>query len=888
MNSDLLVISSIISLHEDFFVPLPPSSKISNARNDDSVFFNKIIKDKRTTLRKLKTILKIKNHIKNKEVLMELEELLNKIPKKEEIKPAEKSFDLMKGLNPEQKKAVMHDLGPLLILAGAGSGKTRVITHRIAHLVKVLGVSPYRILAITFTNKAAKEMKNRIEELIGQDVNNMWVGTFHAMLVKILRKHIDLIGFDKAFTILDSDDQQKVVKQCITELNLDEKMYPPRAVHSQISSAKNALVGVDEFTKDAGNDYRLAAIAKIYALYQSKLKQNGALDFDDILYYAVTMLQKNPEVLDYYQKKFEYILVDEYQDTNHAQYTLIRLLSAKHHNLCVVGDDDQSIYSFRGANIENILNFEKDFKQCEVIKLEQNYRSTSNVLDAANCVISNNKGRKSKKLWTSADAGDLITFLRADNQNDEARYVANEINRLVTKAGCCAYQDIAILYRMNALSRNFEGSLHNQNVPFKIYGGMRFFDRKEIKDILAYLRLIIKGDNLSFERIINVPRRGIGDVTIEAIDSVSKERQISYLEVCAMAKDEPRLSRVWPKLYEFNSLIERLRDEVSKDMISFPAFFEYVQNESGIVQEIIEQREKKNEITDRVENLKELISDAIDFEKQLKQEEEVKTYRLENGEPVEFEEAVEIPSTLLAKLTSYLENTALYSELDNEEHGDNVVKLMTIHSAKGLEFDYVFLVGAEESLFPGSRAIQSGSEEEIEEERRLAYVAITRARKNLIITTAKNRMVFGQTQCNPVSRFVKEIPDKFLEEIGGSLSDKLSNVNNRQGMTNFSSTKSSGFASIQKPGSDKIQKDSLFDFGNFTLSKPKTQTDISTDDKLYLRAGDIKVGDQVKHEKFGSGRIMTVLPVADDAILEIQFESYGTKKLLTKQAKLTK
>jgi len=841
---------------------------------------------------------------------MELDELLNKIPKREETLKGQSELDLMKGLNPEQKKAVLHNLGPLLILAGAGSGKTRVITHRIAYLVKNRGVSPYRILAITFTNKAAKEMKNRIEELIGQDVNNMWVGTFHAMLVKVLRQHIDLLGFEKTFTILDSDDQQKVVKQCIAQLNLDEKMYPPRSVHSQISSAKNALIGVEEFTKDAGKDYRLSAVAKIYALYQSKLKQNGVLDFDDILYYAVILLQKNPEVLEKYQNKFEYILVDEYQDTNHAQYTLIRLLSAKHHNLCVVGDDDQSIYSFRGANIENILNFEKDFKTCEVIKLEQNYRSTSNVLDAANSVIANNKGRKSKKLWTSAQPGDLITFLRSDNQHDEARYVSSEINRLVTKAQCCSYQDIAILYRMNALSRNFESSLLSQGVPFKIYGGMRFFDRKEIKDIMAYLRLIIKGDNMSFERVINVPRRGIGDVTIDAIKTVSQEQGISYLSACAIAKNEPGLSRVWPKLYEFHTLIERLREQANQNTISFPEFFEYVQNESGIVQEIIEQRDKKNEITDRVENLKELISDAIEFEKNIQQLQEVKTYRLVNGEPVDVEDEVKIPETLYEKLTSYLENTALYSELDNEEQGDNVVKLMTIHSAKGLEFEHVFLVGAEESLFPGSRAIQSGSEEDIEEERRLAYVAITRARKNLVITTARNRMVFGQTQCNPVSRFVKEIPAKYLDEIGGSAFDKGSAVNGKQGMTGFSSTQSPGFAVRQSTGSggdlssvskststfgsssifgntDKNGKSSsLFDF-NFKSTNGKTQPDASASD-AYLSAKDIKVGDKVAHAKFGKGKILTMLPVADDAILEIQFDGYGTKKLLTKQAKLTR
>jgi DNA helicase-2/ATP-dependent DNA helicase PcrA len=522
--------------------------------------------------------------------------------------------------------------------------------------------------------------------------------------------------------------------------------------------------------------------------------------------------------------------------------------------------------------------------------LEQNYRSTANVLDAANCVIANNKGRTSKKLWTSADAGDRITFLRSENQHEEARYVAKEISRLVEKAGCCSYQDIAILFRINALSRNFEMALRSQGIPFKLYGGMRFFDRKEIKDILAYLRLIIKGDNLSFERVINVPRRGIGDVTLEVVDSIAKEKNISYLEVCAIAKEEPRLSRAWSRLYEFHSLIGRFRAEVEKESLSFPEFFEYIQNESGIVQEIIEQREKKNEMTDRVENLKELISDAMDFEKQLHNEGEIIAFPDETRERAEYEETVDVPKSLKEKLTAYLENAALYSELDNEENGVDVVKLMTIHSAKGLEFDYVFLVGAEEGLFPGTRAIQSGIAEEIEEERRLAYVAITRARKNLIITTAKSRTVFGQTQYAPVSRFVREIPERFLEEIGGGVHDRHPIPEGRVGATNYSSTQSAGFVSKKSKTEDRgfSSGKSPFDLSGFLSPKPKATPQGGLLDESYLSAGDIRVGDKVRHAKFGEGRILTILPVADDAILEISFEDYGTKKLLTKQAKLTK
>lgn len=807
--------------------------------------------------------------------------------------------DLLKGLNPEQKKAVLHNEGPLLILAGAGSGKTRVITHRIAYLVKVLGIRPYNILAITFTNKAAKEMKNRIEELIGGDVNSMWVGTFHSVLVKILRRYIDLLGYDKAFTILDSDDQLKIIKQCCSELNLDEKMYPPRSVQGQISSAKNSLIGVEQFVEEAGSDHRISVIAKIYTLYQKKLKQNGALDFDDILYLAVDLLRKNPDILDYYQKKFQYILVDEYQDTNHAQYTLIQLLAAKHQNLCVVGDDDQSIYAFRGANIQNILDFEKDFKHCEVIKLEQNYRSTGNVLDAANSVISHNKGRKCKKLWTSAEVGDLIVFSRTGNQNNEARYVANEIKSLVNSGDPgTSYKDIAILYRMNALSRNFEGALNSTGIPFKVFGGMRFFDRKEIKDILAYMRLIIKGDDLSFGRIINVPRRGIGDASIEMIEQVAKDRGITCLDVCGLAKDEPRLSRVWPRLVAFYELISRLREAVRKDEITFPDFFEFVQNESGIVQEIIEQQEKKNEMTDRVENLKELISDAIEFEKQLKQEAEVRTYRIENGEMINLDEEPEIPGSLAEKLTAYLENTALYTEMDEDVHDDNFVRLMTIHSAKGLEFNYVFLIGAEDGIFPGNRSIQSGSEEDIEEERRLAYVAITRARRKLYITTARERMVFGQTQCLPVSRFVKEIPEQYLLEVEGTGSGEEFFRKPRSGGAGFGSTTSftapaktsstGGHAGLSQDSSFKSKiGGSVFGSGSI-LASGGVKPPVPADDKTYLKASEIRHGDKVRHEKFGSGKIVSVLPVADDAILEIEFQDYGKKKLLTKQAKLTR
>jgi DNA helicase-2/ATP-dependent DNA helicase PcrA len=864
---------------------------------------------------------------------------------------------LLKGLNSEQRRAVLHDKGPLLILAGAGSGKTRVITHRIAYLVQERGVSPYRILAITFTNKAAKEMKNRIEELIGQDVNSIWVGTFHSMLVKILRKHIGILGFDPSFTIIDSDDQQKVVKQCLTDLNIDEKMYPPKSVHSAISSAKNSLIGPAEYAKDARGDKRKEKIAAIYELYQSKLKMNSALDFDDILYFAVEILKQDTQILDFYRRKFEYILVDEYQDTNHAQYTLIQLLAGKHQNLCVVGDDDQSIYAFRGANIQNILDFEKDFKNCTVIKLEQNYRSTRNVLDAANCVISNNKGRKDKKLWTQSEEGSPITFLRAETYNDEAQYVASEITRIVKTAKIGSYREIAILYRLNALSRTFEGELMKRGIPYRVYGGMRFFDRKEIKDILAYLRLIIKGDDLSFMRIVNVPRRGIGDVTLDALQAVATEKGMTMLATCAIAKEDPRLSRAWPKLYEFYELITSFRDKIAQNDISFPDLFEYVQEESGILQEIIEQRDKKSEVTDRVENLKELISDAVEFERQIDIELELKAFReidegastidsedkdkndsddvifydnessndiantMSSNDFADYEEAVATPHTLSEKLQAYLDNTALFSELDKEVEGDEFVRLMTIHSAKGLEFDFVFLVGAEETLFPGSRSIQSGNPEDIEEERRLAYVSITRSRKKLYITTARNRMVFGQTQCLPVSRFVREIPECYVEEVScGRNASAGSEMYGSSLFTGNSSTVSPGFSSksgttVSSGGAGNgRQNDRNGVFGQskgfldgtpFGSGKTKSGSDlrgsqgslfgtgsrdnvVQNENDQYLTSSQINVGDIVNHPKFGKGKIIQKIPAANDAILEIEFVDYGPKKLMTNQAKLTK
>ena len=806
--------------------------------------------------------------------------------------------DITSGLNPEQMSAVLHDKGPLLILAGAGSGKTRVITHRIAHLVRDLGVSPYRILALTFTNKAAAEMKNRIEGLIGADVGSLWVGTFHSLMVRILRRHIELLGFDRTFIILDTDDQLKVIRSCLDELNLDEKRYPAKALSSAISSAKNELTSAEEFelkSSSSGNFMRTET-AKVYKLYQAKLKASSALDFDDILFFAVEIFRKYPDVLEHYRNKFEYILVDEYQDTNHAQYVIVELLAKKHGNLCVVGDDDQSIYAFRGANISNILDFEHDFKGCKVIKLERNYRSTGNILGAANSVIANNKGRKAKELWTSSDEGDLITYLRADNHVAEARFVASEIRRLVDFAGSCKYGDIAVLYRINALSRNFENELMAARIPFKLFGGMRFYERKEIRDIIAYMRLILVGDDMSFDRVVNVPRRGIGDVTKSAVFQAAASSGVSCLEAASDSMNIPQLSRSAPKLINFYDLIQSFRHKLDENKMSLAAFFEYVQDESGMIQEIIEQRErdKHEDVKDRVETLKEHLSAVVEFEGQLSAdmtgsitESAVIADADADATDDEFRDEDDLPITSLRdKLAKYIESISLYIDKDTVADEDDAVKLMTIHSAKGLEFDNVFMVGAEEGIFPGLRSINDLSGEAIEEERRLAYVSITRARKKLYITTAFERMLFGQTQIYPTSRFVLEIPSKYLNEISQRRSYQSQSQGPRSGHARQEG--SSYFQStLSKPFRDTVSRSTSSPFGR-PRNESSSRDTVSSDQGDYLKSSDIRKGDIVAHSKFGKGIVRSLVPVANDAIIEIDFDDFGLKKMMVRQAKLSK
>lgn len=807
---------------------------------------------------------------------------------------------MLSGLNAEQKTAVCHDEGPLLILAGAGSGKTRVITFRIAYLVRVRRVRPSAILAITFTNKAANEMKERIKSLIGDTAAYMWVGTFHSMFARILRRHADVIGYDRNFSILDTDDQQKIVKDAILARNLNEKMYIPRNILAEISKAKNELISPEEFERTAGHDARRQVVAKIYRDYQTRLKEGNLMDFDDILYYAVRLLSDNPDILAHYQDQFRYIMVDEYQDTNHAQYTLILLLSRKYRNLCVVGDDDQSIYSFRGANIRNILDFEKDFRDTKIIKLEQNYRSTDNILQAANSLIRRNKSRKSKSLRTDLGPGEKITWYCADHHGAEAYFVADQIHRLVSSKKA-TFGDIAVLYRMNALSRTMEGALREQGIPYRIYGGLRFYDRKEIKDVLAYLRLILSpSDNYAFDRIINVPKRGIGDTSLEAVHAVAEDRGVSYLQICARAPEFPELSRVSHKLQQFAWLLESFRVKLRENTLSFAEFIEYVQDQSGLMDEIIEQREKKDETVDRVENLKELLSEAVEFEGRRK---EIATgsaaVESELGEGMISDAFSALDTAYSTDLTgilgAYLENAALYSDGDEETNPEGFVRLLTIHSAKGLEFGVVFLIGAEEGIFPGTRSMDNP--ESIEEERRLAYVAITRAKRKLFISTARSRILFGQTQQMPPSRFLNEVDAKYIEKIGvarmSSSDSSGEEMPVRSGWQERrpAATNDAGYGKRDSaPSSESPAQRSGFFVSGRNASAPSA---VSTDRGApsggeYLGPDDVEKGMSVRHAKFGKGQVLKVEKIAGDALICVEFENKTSKNMLVRQAKLVR
>ena len=637
-------------------------------------------------------------------------------------------MDLLEGLNDKQYEAVTNTEGPCLVIAGAGSGKTKVLTHKIAYLMGEKEVKPWDILAITFTNKAANEMKSRVENLVGDVARDMWIGTFHSICVRILRKQIDRIGFDTSFVIFDTSDQKTLIKQIIKSQNLDDKLYTDKSVLYEISNAKNEMLEPEQYMAKYKNDFRKEKIGEIYEIYQRRLKENNAIDFDDIINFTIKILLDNPDLLEYYSNRFKYVLVDEYQDTNKAQFTLVTLLASKYGNITVVGDNDQGIYSFRGADITNILNFEKDFPGTRIIKLEQNYRCTQSILNAANEVIRNNETKYEKKLWTDNERGALPKVFRGDNEYDEANYIVKQINTLKMEE-YYKYSDFAVLYRMNSQSRSIEDILRREDIPYKIVGGLKFYERKEIKDIIAYLRLIQNtSDNLSLNRIINEPKRGVGKTSLENIEVVSNESGISMYEVIKKS-DEFGLNRVFVNTREFINVIEELKSR--KDELKLSDLIKETLNKTGYTKAL--ELENTVEAETRIQNLDEFLTVAIEFEE-------------ESADPT---------------LSEFLEGITLSSDLDGMEEAEESVTLMTLHSAKGLEFPVVFLVGMEEGIFPGYKSI--GEPKELEEERRLCYVGITRAKENLFLTCSRQRTIFGSTSCNSVSRFIKEIPANMLD-----------------------------------------------------------------------------------------------------------------------------
>ena len=637
-------------------------------------------------------------------------------------------------LNEQQKEAVLHTEGPLLILAGAGSGKTRVLTHRIAYLIEEKGINPWNILAITFTNKAAGEMRERVDNLVGFGSESIWVSTFHSMCVRILRRHIDLLGFDTNFTIYDTDDQKTLMKDICKLLQIDTKLFRERSLLAAISQAKNELVTPEEFRIQAQGDFSRQKIASVYEEYEKQMRANNALDFDDLLVKAVQLFQTQADVLDYYQERFRYIMVDEYQDTNTVQFELVRLLSAKYRNLCVVGDDDQSIYKFRGANIRNILDFEQVFPDAKVIKLEQNYRSTSNILNAANAVIRHNHGRKDKTLWTDNGEGDKINVRQFDTAFDEAEYIVGDIRERV-ESGKAAYNDHAILYRTNAQSRMFEEKFVTANIPYKIVGGINFYARREIKDLLAYLKTIDNGrDDLAVRRIINVPKRGIGLTSINRVQEYASGREIGFYEALRAVDLIPNIGRGASKLESFVALIEHFKTDAKELTIS--ELMQEILEETGYIESLKE--EGSEEAESRIENIDELISKITAYEETCEDRDE--------------------PATL----NGFLEEVALVADIDSLDESNDYVVLMTLHSAKGLEFPHVYLAGMEDGIFPSYMTITADDPEEVEEERRLCYVGITRAEEELTLTCARRRMIRGETQYNKMSRFLKEIPMELL------------------------------------------------------------------------------------------------------------------------------
>ena len=782
--------------------------------------------------------------------------------------------EILESLNKEQKEAVITTDGPLLIIAGAGSGKTRVLTHRVAYLIKEKGVSPWNIIAITFTNKAAKEMKERIFKILGEDIaKDMWVGTFHSMCVRILRREIDKLGYDRNFLIFDTADSKSVVKDCIKELGIDEKVFPEKYFLNQISKAKNDLVDADHFEIRYGNDYKMEKVSAVYKLYQAKLKQNNAVDFDDIINNTIQVFKENPEVLEHYQNKFKYVLVDEYQDTNKAQDLLIAMLADKSQNVCVVGDDQQSIYKFRGADIKNILSFEKRFKDTKVIKLEQNYRSTKSILKIANEVIKNNTGNVQKNLWTENDEGNKPVVYQANNEYEEANYVVNQINHL-RREEYYKYSDFTILYRTNAQSRVFEEILMREGIPYKVIGGQKFYDRKEIKDIIAYLRVVSNtSDNVSLKRIINEPKRGIGKTSLDNVEKVATERGISMFEVISNV-DVYVQTRANQALKDFATFINKMRELDT----TIENLTQTILKESGYMTAL--ETENTEDAKSRIENLGEFLNVVIDFEN-------------ENAEN---------------SLSDFLENLALVTDLDNvDEEKDNVL-LMTLHTAKGLEFPVVFMVGMEDGLFPSNQSI--GEEAEIEEERRLCYVGITRAQQYLYLTCAKSRTVFGSTTYSTPSRFLFEIPEELYEgsvKKNDPFESKSFDDYDNEWEYGKKSYLSKDYANANKSFDKRGYNvgsfgENAFDVPIFSSAskemsqRPKTTAFSFNSAEAFLKKNskeqnsfnisDYAVGQKVEHKKFGLGTITKIEPEDDDLKVEIQFEKSGMKRLMAKYSNI--
>ena len=738
-------------------------------------------------------------------------------------------------LNEQQREAVYHTEGPLLILAGAGSGKTRVLTHRIAYLIEERGVNPWNILAITFTNKAAGEMRERVDNIVGFGSESIWVSTFHSTCVRILRRHIDRLGYDTNFTIYDTDDQKTLMRDICKYLQIDTKIYRERNLLAAISAAKNEMVSPEGFRLRAEGDFSRQRIASVYEEYEKQMKANNALDFDDLLVKAVQLLKTQPDVLDYYQERFRYIMVDEYQDTNNVQFQFVSTLAAKYRNLCVVGDDDQSIYKFRGADIRNILNFENVFEDAKVIKLEQNYRSTGTILDAANAVIRNNRGRKDKTLWTDNGQGEKIELRQFDTGYDEAEYIVGDIRGHVD-SGDCSYNDNAVLYRTNAQSRLFEEKLVSANIPYKLVGGVNFYARREIKDLLSYLKTIDNGkDDLAVRRIINVPKRGIGLTSVNRVQEYALQRGVSFYEAVLGADLIPGIGRGLPKLESFAALIEHFRSEAGK--MSILELLEDIIETTGYIEEL--KTEGEIEAEARIENIDELKNKAADYEESCQERGEAPT------------------------LGGFLEEVALVADIDSLDEDSDYVVLMTLHSAKGLEFPHVYLAGMEDGLFPSYMTVTSDNPEELEEERRLCYVGITRAMKQLTLTCARRRMVRGETQYNKMSRLLREIPADLIST----------------GMR-FEREEKEEEAPRQSSWQQARQ---AFHTKAFSSPRPVQQFKVAGGN-----GPGYDVGDRVRHVKFGEGLVTAIVEGGRDYEVTVEFDSAGTKKMFAAFAKLQK